>query len=172
MFQHLWQTALPSKQAHAYHACLYCGVVTVVGMCYPCRMTLECAVVLTCAGRRGLACAGSILGYVECSVSQDLASSLLWLAPSLMHAAGGAVRVVLELAGIKNAFGKQLGSGNPLNNARATIEGLRAQRTVQQVAEERGLTVAELMGFKPGEALAVPHPCPGGTLHDTMALMI
>ncbi|CAL5223495.1 g6021 [Coccomyxa viridis] len=63
--------------------------------------------------------------------------------------AGGAVRVVLELAGIKNAFGKQLGSGNPLNNARATIEGLRAQRTVQQVAEERGLTVAELMGFKP-----------------------
>ncbi len=60
------------------------------------------------------------------------------------------MRVVLELAGIKNAFGKQLGSGNPLNNARATIEGLRAQRTVQQVAEERGLTVAELMGFKPG----------------------
>ena len=59
------------------------------------------------------------------------------------------MRVVLELAGIRNAFGKQLGSGNPLNNARATIEGLRAQRTVQQVAEERGLTVAELMGFKP-----------------------
>ena len=60
------------------------------------------------------------------------------------------MRVVLELAGIRNAFGKQLGSGNPLNNARATIEGLRAQRTVQQVAEERGLTVAELMGYKPG----------------------
>ena len=72
------------------------------------------------------------------------------LAHSLAFTAGGAVRVVLELAGIKNAFGKQLGSGNPLNNARATIEGLRAQRTVQQVAEERGLTVAELMGFKQG----------------------
>ena len=70
-----------------------------------------------------------------------------------VHAPGGAVRVVLELAGIKNAFGKQLGSGNPLNNARATIEGLRAQRTVQQVAEERGLTVAELMGFKQGAPL-------------------
>ncbi len=69
------------------------------------------------------------------------------------------MRVVLELAGIKNAFGKQLGSGNPLNNARATIEGLRAQRTVQQVAEERGLTVAELMGFKPG----APPPPPART---------
>jgi len=68
---------------------------------------------------------------------------------------GGAVRVVLEMAGIKNAFGKQLGSGNPLNNARATIEGLRAQRTVQQVAEERGLTVAQLMGFNPGISPAI-----------------
>ena len=64
--------------------------------------------------------------------------------------------MVLEKAGIRNAFGKQLGSGNPLNNARATIEGLRAQRTVQQVAEERGLTVAELMGFKPGKPLLLP----------------
>ena len=69
--------------------------------------------------------------------------------------AGGAVRVVLEMAGIKNAFGKQLGSGNPLNNARATIEGLRAQRTLPQVAAERGLTVQELMGFTPG-ALCLP----------------
>ena len=71
---------------------------------------------------------------------------------------GGAVRVVLEMAGIKNAFGKQLGSGNPLNNARATIEGLRAQRTVQQVAEERGLTVAQLMGFNPGISPALSMP--------------
>ncbi|CAL8465621.1 g5157 [Coccomyxa elongata] len=80
--------------------------------------------------------------------------------------AGGAVRVVLELAGIKNAFGKQLGSGNPLNNARATIEGLRAQRTLQMVADERGLSIADLMGYTlersrkaaegPSEEAAVP----------------
>ena len=72
------------------------------------------------------------------------------------------MRVVLEMAGIKNAFGKQLGSGNPLNNARATIEGLRAQRTLPQVAAERGLTVQELMGFTPGApgqpSLARPTP--------------
>lgn len=60
--------------------------------------------------------------------------------------AGGAVRVVLELAGVKNAFGKQLGTDNPLNNARATIEGLKAMRTFRQVAAERGLTVEYLMG--------------------------
>ena len=46
--------------------------------------------------------------------------------------AGGAVRVVLEMAGVRNCFGKQLGSANPLNNARATVEGLRALRTFKQ----------------------------------------
>ena len=62
--------------------------------------------------------------------------------------AGGSVRVVLELAGVKNAFGKQLGSGNALNNARATIDGLRRQRTMQMVAAERGLTMEELVGYQ------------------------
>jgi len=61
--------------------------------------------------------------------------------------AGGAVRVVLELAGVKNAFGKQLGTANPLNNARATLEGIKSMRTFQQVSEERGIPVADLMGL-------------------------
>ena len=42
------------------------------------------------------------------------------------------MRVVLEMAGVRNCFGKQLGSANPLNNARATVEGLRALRTFKQ----------------------------------------
>jgi small subunit ribosomal protein S5 len=63
--------------------------------------------------------------------------------------AGGAVRVVLELAGVKNAFGKQLGSSNPLNNARATVAGLKLQRTPEQVAAIRGLTVAEILNHTP-----------------------
>ena len=63
------------------------------------------------------------------------------------------MRVVLEMAGVKNGFGKQLGSGNPLNNARATIEGLRAQRTMQMVADERGLSVQQLIGFRAGAGL-------------------
>lgn len=61
--------------------------------------------------------------------------------------AGGAVRVVLELAGVKNGFGKQLGTANPLNNARATLEGIKSMRTFQQVANMRGLPVADLMGL-------------------------
>lgn len=43
------------------------------------------------------------------------------------------MRIVLELAGVRNCFGKQLGTNNPLNNARAAIEGLRALRTFQMV---------------------------------------
>lgn len=59
--------------------------------------------------------------------------------------AGGAVRVVLELAGVKNGFGKQLGSDNPLNNAKATIEGLKNMRTFKDVAAERGLPLEYLL---------------------------
>ena len=62
--------------------------------------------------------------------------------------AGGSVRVVLELAGVKNGFGKQLGSPNPLNTARATVDGLASQRTVDQVAAERGLSVVEMLTHK------------------------
>ncbi|KAK3266650.1 hypothetical protein CYMTET_24740 [Cymbomonas tetramitiformis] len=58
--------------------------------------------------------------------------------------AGGSVRVVLELAGVKNAFGKQLGSPNALNNARATAYGLQSMRQFQDVAKDRDLTVEEL----------------------------
>lgn len=59
--------------------------------------------------------------------------------------AGGAVRVVLELAGVKNGFGKQLGSSNPLNNAKATVEGLKSMRTFEQVAAERGVPIEKLL---------------------------
>ena len=47
--------------------------------------------------------------------------------------AGGAVRVVLQMAGVRNAYGKQLGCSNKLNNARATVECLSKMRTVDEV---------------------------------------
>ena len=53
-------------------------------------------------------------------------------------------RTVLELAGYKNCFAKQLGSSNPLNNARAVVKGLAEMRTYKQVAAERDMTVEEL----------------------------
>ena len=66
--------------------------------------------------------------------------------------AGGAVRTVLELAGVKNAFGKQLGSANPLNNARATLVGLDYMRTPKDVAAARDLSAEEMIErIKSGE---------------------
>jgi len=53
--------------------------------------------------------------------------------------AGGAVRTVLEVAGIKNVIAKQLGSNNLLNNARATIIGLKSLTTESQVLKKRDL---------------------------------
>jgi small subunit ribosomal protein S5 len=58
--------------------------------------------------------------------------------------AGGAVRVVLEMAGVENALGKQLRSKNPLNNARATIKATQMMKQFKDVAEERGIPMEEL----------------------------
>jgi small subunit ribosomal protein S5 len=58
--------------------------------------------------------------------------------------AGGSIRTVLELAGVKNILAKQLGSSNPLNNARATLDGLSKLRTFQEVAKERNLVIDNL----------------------------
>ncbi len=58
--------------------------------------------------------------------------------------AGGAVRSVLEAAGYRDVLTKSLGSNNQLNIARATMQGLLAMVTAEQVAEERGITVEDL----------------------------
>jgi small subunit ribosomal protein S5 len=58
--------------------------------------------------------------------------------------AGGAVRAILEAAGYTDVLTKSLGSNNPVNMARATMQGLDVMVTAEQVATERGVTVAEL----------------------------
>jgi small subunit ribosomal protein S5 len=60
--------------------------------------------------------------------------------------AGGAVRSVLELAGIHDILSKNLGASSPLNSARATIDGLSRLRSAEEVASDRGKTVEEIMG--------------------------
>jgi small subunit ribosomal protein S5 len=59
--------------------------------------------------------------------------------------AGGPVRAVLELAGIRNIRTKSLGSNNPINMVRATIDGLSQLRTVEEVAKLRGKKLEEIL---------------------------
>ena len=67
---------------------------------------------------------------------------------------GGAMRAVVELAGIKDILTKSLGSDNPINTVRATIAALQELRTAETVAQLRGKTLAEL-GVRASEAAAV-----------------
>lgn len=68
-------------------------------------------------------------------------------APGTGVIAGGAVRTVLELVGVRNILAKQLGSNNPLNNARAAVDALSTLRTFTEVAEERSIPRENLYGI-------------------------
>lgn len=58
--------------------------------------------------------------------------------------AGGPVRAVLELAGVKDILSKSLGSNTKINMAYATLEALRSQKTIEEVAKLRGKKVEEI----------------------------
>ena len=60
--------------------------------------------------------------------------------------AGKTVRIVLELAGIKNIRSKRLRSNNPVNVVKATFEGLGSLRTAEQVAKTRGISTEQVRG--------------------------
>ncbi len=59
--------------------------------------------------------------------------------------AGGPVRVVLELAGVKDILSKSLGSNTKINMAYATLNALKSQKTVEEVARLRGKKVEEIL---------------------------
>jgi small subunit ribosomal protein S5 len=66
--------------------------------------------------------------------------------------AGGGVRAVLELAGIRDVLAKSLGTTNPINMAKATVDGLKHLRRPEEVAKSRGKTIAEVLPYRPAPA--------------------
>jgi len=67
-------------------------------------------------------------------------------APGTGVIAGGPVRAVIEMAGIKDIRTKSLRSNNPCNVVRATINGLMSCATAKEVAEKRGKSIKEILG--------------------------
>jgi small subunit ribosomal protein S5 len=82
--------------------------------------------------------------------------------------AGGGVRAVLELGGVRDVLTKSIGTQNPINLVKATMDGLIRLRRPEEVAELRGLTVKQVLGLDlngastNGEHLAAPAAEPEG----------
>ncbi len=68
-------------------------------------------------------------------------------APGTGVIAGGPVRALLELAGVKDVLSKSLGSDNSVNMVKAAAEGLKSLKSVEAIAAKRGKTVAEVLGL-------------------------
>jgi small subunit ribosomal protein S5 len=77
--------------------------------------------------------------------------------------AGGGVRAVLELGGVRDVLTKSIGTQNPINLVKATMDGLMRLRRPEEVAELRGLSVKEVLGISQREEAA---PAPANRAED------
>ena len=60
--------------------------------------------------------------------------------------AGGTMRAIFDAAGVRNVLAKVIGTTNPINVARATIDGLRRIQSPEEVAAKRGKSLVEILG--------------------------
>jgi small subunit ribosomal protein S5 len=89
--------------------------------------------------------------------------------------AGGGVRAVLELGGVRDVLTKSIGTQNPINLVKATMDGLVRLRRPEEVAELRGLTVAQVLGMDGNGSAGAAGPVsdtseavgPAGPVSDT-----
>jgi small subunit ribosomal protein S5 len=90
-------------------------------------------------------------------VRQVYAASRVMLKPASQGTgviAGGAVRAVVEAAGIRDILAKTLGSTNPVNVTRATVEALRGLHSADELSARRGVKVASRISGQPATAIA------------------
>ena len=93
-------------------------------------------------------------------VYQDFGASTVLLKPASAGTgviAGGSVRAVVEAAGIRDLLSKSMGSTNPVNVVRATIEALASLRSADAIAARRGKSAEELLGKRGAELARRPH---------------
>lgn len=86
--------------------------------------------------------------------------------------AGGGVRAVLELGGVRDILAKSLGTTNPTNLLKATVQGLQSLRRPDEVARARGLTIAQVLPTpkaKPEEAAVEEAPVEEAPAEETPA---
>jgi small subunit ribosomal protein S5 len=82
----------------------------------------------------------------------DFGASRIMLKPASQGTgviAGGAVRAVVESAGIRDILAKVFGSSNPVNVTRATLEALRSLRSAEEISAMRGVRVRSVVAGQP-----------------------
>jgi small subunit ribosomal protein S5 len=85
-------------------------------------------------------------------VRQQFGASTVMLKPASQGTgviAGGSVRAVVEAAGVRDILSKSLGSTNPVNVVRATLEGLRAMHSAEEISARRGKTIRVFIAGQP-----------------------
>jgi small subunit ribosomal protein S5 len=94
-------------------------------------------------------------------IRQQYGASTVLLKPASQGTgviAGGSVRAVVEAAGVRDILSKSLGSTNPVNVVRATLEGLRQLNSAEDLSARRG---RQLRSFIPGQAVGAPESADG-----------